>query len=267
MLLQLTTKCNEGCTHCMVNAKPCGEDMSLETLENAIRYIRSSKPNILVITGGEITLHNQWYEFITKILTETNVWVVLESNGSFIDNKMDVAKMKILLGMNKVLTMQLSSHEEYYPNYEKFMSNRTKFEKLGDKVEVRVNWQGKLSNIHKLGRFKTLNPDYVPKGNTQCSPIVSRIVAMYNELKTGTSNKLTSFLNLLENHGYMCKPSISTDGGIHVGETQYCHQFDNVAKYDNKSNHQKLMDESILNLLRFDFETCNKCECVQNIPR
>lgn len=40
MLLQLTTKCNEGCTHCMVDAKPCGEDMSLEILENAIRYIR-----------------------------------------------------------------------------------------------------------------------------------------------------------------------------------------------------------------------------------
>lgn len=63
MLLQITTRCSMGCTHCMGDYKPDGIDMSLEDFKAVVDSLKDvflhEKP-VLLITGGEPLDHPQF---------------------------------------------------------------------------------------------------------------------------------------------------------------------------------------------------------------
>lgn len=83
MLIQITSKCNEMCKHCMVSATPDGLDSTIEQVDDLCKYLRLSMPIVVVISGGEITCSDQWFEKISKII-ET----VQSYNGTVVLNPM-----------------------------------------------------------------------------------------------------------------------------------------------------------------------------------
>src|SRR3990172_12381336 len=84
MYLQITTKCNMRCAHCLFSCAPNkGQHMSLTTFHKALKFSKSYDEYISV-GGGEPTLHPHFeqimYECISATSTDTPLWIV--TNGT-----------------------------------------------------------------------------------------------------------------------------------------------------------------------------------------
>jgi MoaA/NifB/PqqE/SkfB family radical SAM enzyme len=108
MLVKITTQCSMGCTHCMEDALPQGEHMSLEVFEKALSFIAKCYPGvrIVMLSGGEPTEHPD----ILKIIELVKEWnVVLLSNGLFYTGPL---KDSIL---DSGIAIQVYNDSRYYP--------------------------------------------------------------------------------------------------------------------------------------------------------
>ena len=271
MLIQITSKCNEMCKHCMVSATPDGLDSTMEQVDDLCKYLRLSMPIVVVISGGEITCSNQWFEKISKIIETVqsyNGTVVLESNASwFWDGRWeDVSgKFRELLNNECVACCQFSSHKLYYPNYEKFVSYMAKMRKFHPKVNAVIDWQGEKTNLVRLGRAKTLlKPDEVV-GNPSCSPLVSRML-QFNSYSSLDSS-YTAFMRSLFIHGYYCKPMVYVpNGNVYFGESIFCKPVDNIYNHINlPENEQQQSIKDWWEKMKKGYTFCNACNACKNI--
>lgn len=156
MLLLLTNKCFEECTHCMEDSNPEGEHMSWETLKKSIKWINLSGARILSVSGGEFTTDPEFYEKIKYIIDNSKVMkITLQSNGSFLREEEKIEKIKKLLTYSKINSLQISTHRKYYKNYEWTISHKSDFEKLGEKILFVGDWQGKRGYLSDEGTSLT----------------------------------------------------------------------------------------------------------------
>lgn len=271
MLIQITNKCNELCKHCMVSASPDGLDSTMEQVEDLCKYLRLTTPIIAVVSGGEITCSNQWFEKISRIIEtvkEYNGTAVLESNASwFWDDRWEEVsgKFRELLNHECVACCQFSSHKLYYPNYEKFVSYMPKMRKFHPKVNTVIDWQGEKTNLVRLGRAKNiLKPEEVT-GNPSCSSLVSRMV-QFNSYSPIDSS-YPAFMRSLFINGYYCKPMVYVpNGNVYFGESIFCKPVDNIY------NHLKLPENTQLQSIKDWWEKmkkgytcCNACNACKNV--
>lgn len=61
---QITTKCNMTCGHCGFACGAKGENMSLETFKNALKFHVEHKACSVQLGGGEPTIHPQFWQFL-----------------------------------------------------------------------------------------------------------------------------------------------------------------------------------------------------------
>jgi len=86
--IQITTRCNMMCDHCCYRCTPDGEDMSIETFQNALAF----EGECVAIGGGEPTLHPHFWE-IMGIALGTAEYVWLATNGTQTRTSLALAKM------------------------------------------------------------------------------------------------------------------------------------------------------------------------------
>ena len=247
MLLQYTRKCHEMCTHCMVDALPDGQTMSKETLVAAVKYANDSGARTLVVTGGEFTSTDTWYDDISYIIKNFSGVIILESNGSWVNSVVSAIRMRKILQLDNVVCLQISTHEKYYPNYKQTMAAKSNLERFSKKIYFCEGWQGNTTNIKCLGRAKNLNLNAT--GNPGCSPMISYARNFPEHTKT------QEYLGAMEFNKYMCKPMISVEGNVHVGETQYCTVVDSVHSPDIQGLYHRIRN------LHF----CDKCNTRKNV--
>ena len=110
MLIRITQKCSMGCPHCLVNATPDGEHMTLATFKNAITFaMEVDLLAPLLISGGEPTEHPQFLEFVDLALRH-NVKVLIFSNGTFLEDKDYTDKILV-----REIEVQITNDERFYP--------------------------------------------------------------------------------------------------------------------------------------------------------
>lgn len=273
MLIELTRKCFEGCKHCMLNATPNCPTMTHETFDEVLDLIKELRPKILVITGGEITEIEdlQWYLqrltiFLAKYSNQTKI--ILESNGSFIFDTHKTRIIKNCLANKNIVGVQISTHKEYYPNYEKIMKADKDglFAKLSPKIQVTSDWQGSLTNLKYLGRARNFMKKEDINGYPSCSNIISMA---YNARVYGWNFK--ELLYNMELRGKFCTPMVDPKGNVRIGETQFCQSIGNIHKLILESNQRTpelamkwVANELFKNLLCANF--CDYCETFKNIP-
>ena len=272
MLISITNRCNEGCKHCFVNAIPNGVDSTIEQIEKVCKYIEIVMPPVVIISGGEITLSDNWFEKCKMIIDTVNRFklgaVVLESNGCFMwDGRYDevVPKLKQLLDSPVVANMQISSHKQYYPNYDKLMLAKSKLQKISQKINVVCNWQGVSTKLVRLGRAKNLITPNEVNGMPGCSPMASRILQV-DELYPNFDYH--DFLMWMFCSGYHCKPTIYVPTGKLVfGETQFCKEQDNIYRYDYTDTYKTKQDiETWYKNKKMSYVYCNACNACKNLP-
>lgn len=291
MLIELTLKCNEHCTHCMVNALPTSPHMSWETLEQSVKFIRKTGSRVIVITGGEITCDPEFMEKIQYIVRETRnnkPVIILESNGTWIrsnleyiyewrnvseeesENNLEIQrKIKTLLAIPNIKAMQVSTHKKFYTHYDDIVlgKNYGLFSNISNKIEVTMDWQGESTNLVYLGRAQQLLNESELKGNPPCVNTILPAkqidkVRMQVRAPRNTTDVEVLITYLEQCRGKFCSPSIGVSGKVHVGETPQCMSFGSVYEL-NKLDRNEFSDAIInrINMMKF----CDKCKVAKNI--
>lgn len=290
MLLQLTTKCFEQCTHCLVNAKPDGHTMSPSLINEFCRFVMCSQAHTLVITGGEITTDPDFYEKVIQILDYFrgySIHVILESNGTWIKmnglhpsysvsdadhdiNKTIANKMRLLMDRPEIIGLQISSHKDFYPNYNiiKTAKENHLFEKIiGRKVLCEIDWQGVATNLKYLGRARNILDKDKLKGNPSCINmlLLSRqlgIIKKQHRIPNNLNNWQTIIYSLETIGHKLCTPMVNHAGDIFIGESQECQSLGNIRNY-MRMNSYSMSEELTLKLEQM--KCCNRCLVRKNI--
>ncbi|KKN01190.1 hypothetical protein LCGC14_1130310 [marine sediment metagenome] len=94
--IQITTKCNMSCGHCIFNCYSHGHDMSLEIFEKALRCTGQH----MTIGGGEPTVHPEFWEMLALTIAKRRKHSWLSCIG-VVTNGKKTQDAKKLLGLAK----------------------------------------------------------------------------------------------------------------------------------------------------------------------
>lgn len=233
MLVLLTTRCHEGCSHCMHDARPDGYDMTPDTLADVLVFLLAVRPHLIQLSGGEPTLHPRFEEFVKKV-TETfpQTYIIIESNGSFVmDPERRDSIIRLLQHPN--VNLQVRTHKLYYPNYKRTM--RMNFIKKLPKTHlyndcIRIFPIGRAAKMASGLRYRTCTNTFL----------------LHKQRPTFTIPEIASYL---QQNGRFCSPMIGPNGILHAGESIFCTDLGHV------SNPKSM----------FDVFPCGKCG-LQGVP-
>lgn len=202
MILNITNKCLMECSHCMNDCHPCGDDMSLETFEQALKFMYKLKPIPILVGGGEPTLHPNFIEITNRTMRMGYMHeVIITSNGMFLEDKQLFDKY-----MSLKFDFQITNDPRFYPR---------KIKKIEHK---RIVYEDHLRALYPLGRSKNIEHNRKP----QCYNL--RIF-----MEQGLS--FEEAVRAYEFTGKFCAPTILQNGNIVLGETVFCRPIGTV--YDS----------------------------------
>lgn len=188
-----------GCSHCMINATPSGEHMSVEIFTGSINFLKRVDAKLIMISGGEPTDHPLLPNF-ADMAQKCGLYTIILSNGMFLEDS--VLRDKILaLGC----PIQITNDARYYPK------------RIAQFDHPLISYEFKLRSITPLGRAS----DMVSYGRT--APMCFNLRSIARQ-----SDSLTTAIATLRSYGKMCTPSINVDGSIVAGESSECHKIGDI---------------------------------------
>ena len=260
MLIQITNNCDNNCPHCLqacVGPKHNGH-MSQGVFYNSLALFRKLGINVILISGGEPTLHPKWAEWTREALrSAAHVGIVTNGNWLIPGRRIPDAQilaaetMVELLRENKGrLSVQISSDPMWYPNHEDIIAGFKRFtERFPDVVEF-VTLETKVEHMVSLGRAAS-NPDCLEMAKNDktitTSCFIGALMTAQTDFKTATS--------VLEANNRFCKPFIDWDGGIHWSESHLCPEFFKIPSH-------LMMDDAMFDQISeaaHAWRPCGKC--------
>jgi len=230
MLVRITNQCHMECSHCIVNATPDGEHMSMDTYKKVLDFTAQYDPTLLFLSGGEPTEHPNFLEFaymaIDYVRTKKIGFILCASNGMFLDDE-KYAKEILKLGIN----LQITNDSEFYPKRIKFND------------DPHLTYVNKLTVVTPLGRAANLS-----RISTCQSPMCFNLRSIVSHLRD-----LGESLKYLRSRIKMCSPSINVDGTLVAGEAPSCHAIGTV---------QSTGEEITKNILNIQ---CGRCGLQKNL--
>ena len=258
MILAVTNKCSNGCTHCLSYCKPVEEHITIKQFKDNLEWcmnLTSTQP--IIISGGEPFEHPNIREILTITLERCQdyskisnpVSVIVATNGvPLLDDKnlYDWYK-EFLKKAGKLFLTQVTNVPKYYPR---------KF------TEKEIYWLSKLKNcsvitdpmeiaLYPQGRALDLDEEYQTRG-PKC--INARLVSKQLYVREAfpgniMKNTIYSLFKLISIQAQkFCSPRVNIDGTISIGESLLCPPIGTV--YD----HSRKLFINILNC------NCEKCK-------
>lgn len=216
MLLCITEKCSMGCPHCMDDAKPDGQHMTLETLEKAMDFIIENKIyHSIIVTGGEPTEHPVFPMFMGYIIAALEKYslksiITVTTNGFWIlenEENRECAKRIASGSKNVQVNFQVSADPHFYPK-------RLDVTKRIWRENGFVLCDNCIEQVYPQGRAKMNNLPWKAKAS-KCF----NVRALTKQLASPT---LESVIWTLAENGKFCTPTIKINGDIVLGESFLC---------------------------------------------
>ncbi len=278
MVITLTTRCKELCTHCMDCCDQNGIDMTMDTLENAVRFALCSGVHVLEISGGEALLHPRWQDCLEKVLAMVQdhvdagrdpCVVILASNGHVFLEDENVKywfmhELPRVVGHRFFSKVQVTVDRRFYPNADALYAGMDELKQvLGDRL-VLVE---ELSHLVALGRARSLvKRGVMLDSGKPLSPSCSNPLLVARQVRTWRE-----FVGTFERMGRFCHPFCDQFGRLHVSECISCPYYGNVNTWmrdvrvqhlEGVSTDGDVMDRSCQFLLDVLGKTkcCGKCE-------
>lgn len=211
MLLELTLRCDEECSHCLVSAtRDSTRHMSDKVVADTVSYLRRLGKTLIQITGGEPTQHPDWFRVASQI-ADTQYPVTILSNGQWIDNPQKCKEVRDFLDRPNVISMQVTSYRKYYPRFERIKLLKPLFELVHPKIFVAADEE--IGLVAYMGRARDNNITPFGKKYPGCANFL--LVALQSAGWNDLHAKLISGCKL-------CVPTIDPEGKIHIGESWEC---------------------------------------------
>lgn len=232
-----------GCSHCLEDATPSGEYMSMETFERALKFteraecqvIQAGMPVMMMLSGGECTDHPNIAEMV-ELIAKRGWLVTLLTHGLWLDNV--ELRNKLLRDdvwwRNNVL-IQVTNDDRYYPR------KPPRFE------HKKVIYVDRLLVLSTIGRAASTKFD--PKGLSQRSaPSSFNFRSLTRSMGSVTSAIMTLRARGMLGKSGFCTPAVSCDGTIVAGESRFCYPIGTV----DSTNEE--LTQAILSM-----GECNRC--------
>lgn len=223
MLIKITRSCSMGCSHCMNNAIPCNQHMTIDTFKDTLSFIKKYDDGFLgdSLTGGEPFENTLIWDFVdlyfetmpsNRILTITTNGLYLQNNQLLIQDKLDEYPL---------LFFQVTNDIRYYP----IKLDLTKRIFRHNRVVVIEE----LNHLSPKGRALINHPSEVGKLN-KCPPCINVKLAA---IQSG-GRYLKDIIGIVRSGmNKNCIPSIQYDGSIAFGEFDDCPNY--VSIYDDEA--------------------------------
>lgn len=230
MIISLTEKCSEGCSHCMINSLPRSPSMSKEVLEKVCAFTSKMKNYVFLVSGGEFSEHPEFKSYCLELFAANKGKnFLLLSNGSWFFDEPKRQDMLALLKHPSVLGLQVRTHKKYYPNFKRTSEAFEGMQALHSKIKC---FEDSIQLI-SLGRAKA----NFPAADERKFPSCSNLFLLAKQAKPKDFSELIASLDLM---GKFCSPFMDSQGVFHAGETPYC---ENIGTLDDS---QEQIIENIL---------------------
>lgn len=203
MLIKITERCERGCSHCMINCKAEGKDMSLETFKTTVDKLQALN---ISISGGEPMLHPDVIEMIDYACMSGVFTVTVLTAG------IALHKLKPLLKKHRKLMVQITNDPRFYPKSSAIDAGIARFVRETNKRQVAL--VNSIGSISELGRAKGKY-----KGTRKAAPCLNLVMVMVQEMiRRNTTLRLYDIEVKLASMGLFCSMSIEVDGDLYCGE-------------------------------------------------
>ena len=223
MLILITSRCRMGCTHCMSDCRPEGEDMSYSTFTDAIDFnLRRAFPTPIMLSGGEPTENPQFQQMVgytLQAMEEQKIEIpfLILTNGIWLTEHTEFLD-SIEAQHMKWPQFQVVIDDRYYPQHvnEDILRNYSC---------VKLCYG--VDHIYPQGRAKENN---LP-GNYTASKCFN-IRAVVKQLQPSTYEDIVTQFSIPRVK--LCSPFIDMDGNIRLGESLLCPVCSSIYKKDSE---------------------------------
>lgn len=237
MLYLITHHCSNYCPHCMNSSRENNEHATMATTQKLIRLIRKVEPKILVVGGGEPTEHPNLFDHIKTLSKEVEVLIVT-TNGMFLNSE-DYARQYLSMTRRYAVFTQISAIYGLYADCERVVRNVEKYKDRFFDVEL-ITIPTVMDSLGKAKGRKFPQYNLHERKAANCFNIFSGSYSL-------NIKSLKELIKAVEQKA-SCKPMISRDGRIFIGESLDCLQIGTL-------------DDSTSRILRNikTKEPCGKC--------
>lgn len=223
MIIRTTNKCIMNCNHCMIDANENGLHMDLNTFKKALKFNIIYDRFILIISGGEPTLHPEFIDILKLLYNYKTIGkVLILSNGLFLYDKKYTDEI-----LSYEIDIQITNDKKYYPK------------KIPEIKHRLLTYEYNIKKVSPFGRALKNKLYHNNFKGPHCFNLRS---CAYN-----SNNFKDAILKLRSNFNF-CTPTINIDGSISIGESTQCYTIGSI------DHNEKDLFENILNA------TCDKCK-------
>lgn len=189
-----------GCSHCMVDASPDGQNMSMETYEKVLDFIGRNNLLMVLLSGGEPLDHPEIFNMV-RMAQGKGLEVAILSNGLFLSDP-DLKRRVLELGA----LIQITNDPRFYP----IRVNPEEHPEVAIETHIRC--------VSPFGRA-IKNGIETQRQSPLCFNLRS-LVRHFRDFRKAVIR--------LRFMGKMCTPSVNIDGTLVAGEAPSCSSFGTV---------------------------------------
>jgi MoaA/NifB/PqqE/SkfB family radical SAM enzyme len=181
MYLQITTRCNMTCPHCMFSCTARGKDMTMETVKAALAFHEHlGESQHVFIGGGEPTLHPQFWEIVGLVMGANAEWANsagMPAVGLVTNGKNTTIALKLAaLAETGCLSVSLS-RDQYHESIDErviraFTPTRGEFGEIRRRENDYRDLRGKITFVRDVGRAHRLGYGH-ERGCNDCDYMVA----------------------------------------------------------------------------------------------
>ena len=239
----ITNRCNEGCPHCMENSNPEGQMMDGRTFHKAVMFSKYIGSSVITVSGGEPTLHPDFFKWCKSLNDEYKMPFTVVSNGTWCDDERVSRQVnRMCQDFKNFVGMQVYTNKLFYKDYDKIISMKPFFASFGGKVIVD---ESPIRSMQDLGRANTC--DIAQKMCEESKYNMSCLNAALCSKQVDYPNLYGRTLERTAMH--FCHPMVDFDGFVHLSESWLCPHVGNVTR--------DLFDDIWTNILLY--QPCGRC--------
>ena len=244
MLIMITNKCNEMCPHCMECSNPQGAQIDERTFIKAVKFAEYIGCINITVSGGEPTLHPQFYEFCKQLQFKFDKMFTICSNGTWVTDQEKIKMMERVRGFSNCVGIQVYTNKLFYKDYELVKANESLFKQIGCTFE-----ESEIRAMKDLGRAKS--NEIAQKMNDESKYFQSCLNASLAGKQAKRPHDYGFILETLSHQ--FCHPMVDFNGNVHLSESWLCQSVGNVVDDQFADIWQNIVN----------FTPCRKCKDFQ----
>lgn len=209
----------------MEDSNPNGRMMDERTFHKAVMFAKYIGCSVVTISGGEPTMHPDFFKFCKSLEVDYKMCFTVVSNGTWYnDKKIERQVRRICSGFKYFISMQVYTNKSFYRDYEAIKAKKPFFDSFYGRV---IFEESPIRSMQDLGRAKTCE-----LAQKMCDESQYHQSCLNANLAARQVNYPGQYGKTLEwPLRQFCHPMVDFNGNVHLSESWLCPSVGNVNKH------------------------------------